>query len=38
MIYFNTQQHKNLTKCNDDSIYVLTDFDRTLTTGTSQSS
>jgi len=38
MIYFNDDKIKEVSSWNDNSIYVLTDFDRTLTTYYSQTS
>ena len=38
MIYYNSDQVKNIKNISDNSLYVVTDFDRTLTLGTSKSS
>lgn len=38
MIYYNSDKVKNIKNISDNSLYVVTDFDRTLTLGTSKSS
>ena len=38
MIYYNSDKVKNIKNISDNSLYVVTDFDRTLTLGSSKSS